>query len=161
VEVAARGAQAVTDLHPLIERLKSEEGIKLCVYDDATGAYIRPGSRCVGNPTIGIGTNVGVGAGITETEAEYLLWNRLVLAGTDAATLPGWDGLDDVRRLVLVDMTYSMGVAGVRKFPAMLAAIVARDYDLAATEMLDSLWAKQVGHRATALADVMRAGVWA
>jgi lysozyme len=151
----------MTDLHPLIERLKSEEGVKLAVYDDATGAYIRPGTRCVGNPTIGIGTNIGLGTGITETEAEYLLWNRLVIAGTDAATLPGWEGLDDIRRMVLVDMTYNMGIAGVRKFPGMLAAIAARDYDRAAAEMLDSAWHKQTGKRAEGLAAVMKTGVWA
>jgi lysozyme len=133
----------MTDLHPLIERLKSEEGVKLAVYDDATGAYIRPGTRCIGNPTIGIGTNIGLGTGITETEAEYLLWNRLVIAGTDAATLPGWEGLDDVRRLVLVDMTYNMGVDG------------------AAAEMMDSVWHKQTGKRAEGLAAVMKTGVWA
>lgn len=150
----------MTDLHPLIQRLKSEEGIKLCVYDDATGAYLRPGSRVQGNPTIGIGTNIGVGTGITEAEAEYLLWNRLVLAGADAATLPGWASLSDPRRLVLVDMVFNMGVKTVRAFTGMLAAIGAGDYESAAQHMLDSLWAKQVGQRATNLAQIMRTGVW-
>lgn len=150
----------MTDLHPLIQRLKSEEGIKLCVYDDATGAYIRPGSRVQGNPTIGVGTNIGVGAGITEAEAEYLLWNRLVLAGADAATLPAWHNMSDPRRLVLVDMVFNMGIKAVKGFAGMLAAIGAGDFDSAATHMLDSLWARQVGHRATALAEIMRTGVW-
>ncbi|SEJ55723.1 glycoside hydrolase family protein [Frateuria terrea] len=150
----------MTDLHPLIDRLKGEEGLRLCVYDDATGAYIRPGSRVVGNPTIGIGTNIGPGAGITETEAEYLLWNRLVLAGADAATLPGWANLSDPRRLVLADMVFNMGIKAVKGFTGMLAAIGAGDYDSAATRMLDSLWARQVGQRATNLAQIMRTGVW-
>jgi lysozyme len=150
----------VTDLHPLVDRLKGEEGLRLQVYDDATGEYIKPGSRVVGNPTIGIGTNIGPGAGITETEAEYLLWNRLVLAGADAATLPAWHNLSDPRRLVLVDMVFNMGIKAVKGFAGMLAAIGAGDFESAARHMLDSLWAKQVGHRATALAEVMRTGVW-
>lgn len=150
----------MTDLHPLIQRLKGEEGLRLCVYDDATGAYIKPGTRVMGNPTIGIGTNIGPGAGITETEAEYLLWNRLVLAGADAATLPGWHDLSDARRLVLVDMVFNMGAKKVREFRLMLAALEAGDYASAAKQMLDSAWARQVGQRADALAEIMRTGVW-
>ena len=150
----------MTDLHPLIDRLKGEEGLRLQVYDDATGAYIKPGTRVVGNPTIGIGTNIGPGAGITETEAEYLLWNRLVLAGADAATLPAWHNLSDPRRLVLVDMVFNMGIKKVREFKLALAAMAAGDYDSAANQMLDSERSRQVGRRATALAEIMRTGVW-
>lgn len=150
----------MTDLTPLVSRLKVEEGLRLQVYDDSTGAYIRPGSRVIGNPTIGVGTNVGVGAGITEAEAEYLLRNRLQTAAADAATLPGFNGLDDVRRLVLVDMTFNMGAPTVRKFTGMLTALQAHNYAAAAAQMLDSLWAKQVGRRAQALADIMRTGLW-
>jgi lysozyme len=130
------------------------------VYDDATGAYIKPGTRVVGNPTIGIGTNIGPGAGITETEAEYLLWNRLVLAGADAATLPAWHNMSDPRRLVLVDMVFNMGIKKVREFRLMLAAIEAGDYDGAANQMLNSDWARQVKGRAIQLARIMRTGVW-
>jgi len=150
----------MTDLSPLVPRLKAEEGLRLQVYDDATGAMIRAGSRVAGNPTIGIGTNLGPGAGITEPEAEYLLMNRLRAAAADAATLPGFNGLDDVRRLVLVDMAFNMGVRTVRGFTSMLAAIQAHNYAGAAAAMLDSLWARQVGRRAAALAEIMRTGVW-
>lgn len=150
----------MTDLSPLVPRLKAEEGLRLQVYDDATGAMIRPGSRVAGNPTIGVGTNLGPGAGITEAEAEYLLMNRLRAAATDAATLSGFNSLDDVRRLVLVDMAFNMGAPGVRKFAGMLTAIQAHNYAGAAAAMLDSLWAKQVGQRASALAEIMRTGVW-
>lgn len=150
----------MTDLSPLVSRLKVEEGLRLQVYDDATGAYIRPGSQVTGNPTIGVGTNIGVGAGITEAEAEYLLRNRLQTAAADAATLPGFNGLDDVRRLVLVDMVFNMGAAAVRKFAGMLDAVQSHNYAAAAAQMLDSLWAKQVGQRAAALAEIMRTGVW-
>lgn len=150
----------MTDLSPLVSRLKTEEGLRLQVYDDSTGAYIRPGSRVTGNPTIGVGTNIGVGAGITEAEAEYLLRNRLQAAAADAATLPGFNGLDDVRRLVLIDMVFNMGVRTARGFTSMLVAIQAHNYEAAAADMLDSLWAKQVGQRATDLAQIMRTGVW-
>lgn len=148
------------DLSPLVPRLKREEGLRLQVYDDATGAYIRPGSRVVGQPTIGIGCNVGPGAGITEAEADYLLTNRLRTAAADASTLPGFSGLDDPRRLVLVDMVFNMGVRTVATFVGMLGALKAHDYATAATHMLQSRWAQQVGNRATELAQIMRTGVW-
>lgn len=148
------------DLSPLVQRLKKEEGLRLQVYDDATGAPIRQGSKVLGQPTIGVGCNVGPGAGITEAEAEYLLLNRLQVAAIDASTLPGFNHLDDVRRLVLVDMTFNMGVASVRKFTGMLMALQKADFDLAAAHMLESLWATQVGQRAIDLATIMRTGVW-
>lgn len=150
----------MTDLSPLVPRLKSEEGLRLQAYDDATGAILRPGSRVIGNPTIGVGTNIGPGAGITEAEADYLLMNRLRGAAADAATLPGFNELDDVRRLVLIDMVFNMGAPAVRQFRGVLASIQAHNYAAAAADMLDSLWARQVGKRATALAEIMRTGTW-
>lgn len=149
------------DLAPLVPRLKREEGLRLQVYDDATGAYIRPGSRVVGQPTIGIGCNVGPGAGITEAEADYLLLNRLQVAARDASTLPGFNHVSAPRQLVLVDMIFNMGAAKVRQFTGMLQALQAANFDLAAAHMLESLWARQVGTRARELAQIMRTGVWA
>lgn len=150
----------MTDLSPLMARLRGEESLRLQAYDDATGKMIRPGSRVMGNVTIGIGINLGPGAGITEAEAEYLLQNRLRTAAADAATLPGFNGLDDVRRLVLIDMVFNMGAPTVRKFAGMLDAIQNHTYAAAAAAMLDSLWARQTGARAQALAEIMRTGGW-
>jgi lysozyme len=57
-------------------------------------------------------------------------------------------------------MVFQMGASGVSKFRKMLAALDKKDYDLAATEMLDSRWHEQTPKRAQRLALQMRTGQW-
>lgn len=143
----------------LADRLLAHEGLRLQVYDDATGAYIRPGTRVVGNPTIGIGTLIGPGGGITEAEAHYLLQNRINIAVAGVKQLvPDMRALNDARFDVLVEMAFQMGVAGLAKFENTLQAVREHRWDDAADGMLASLWAKQTPGRAKALAEVMRSG---
>jgi len=56
-----------------------------------------------------------------------------------------------------MNMAFNMQgkLLGFRKF---LAAAQRGDWNGAATEMLDSLWARQVGDRAKRLASMMRSG---
>lgn len=69
--------------------------------------------------------------------------------------------MDQVRCLVLINMAFNMGSTGLLKFKNMLAAIETCNYPLAASEMSNSLWAKQVKGRAVELAEQMRSGVMA
>ena len=66
--------------------------------------------------------------------------------------------LSPARQLVLINMAYNLGVEGLYEFKDMWAAIEAGNFDLAAAEMLDSLWAEQVGDRDLDLAKIMREG---
>jgi lysozyme len=60
---------------------------------------------------------------------------------------------------VIVEMCYQMGVPGVFKFVNMVAALMVKNYERAAEEMLDSKWAKSDSpKRALALAKIMREG---
>jgi lysozyme len=143
----------------LADRLRQHEGLRLQVYDDATGAYIQPGTRVIGNPTIGVGTLIGPGGGITEAEAEYLLANRVNIATVAAKRLaPGLIDDEPERFDVLAEMCFQMGMGGVSKFVNMLQAISQRRWSDAAESMLASTWALQTPARAKALADVMRSG---
>lgn len=56
---------------------------------------------------------------------------------------------------VLVNMAFNLGYNRLAGFKKMLEAVNNEDYATAATEMLDSKWARQVHHRATELADIM------
>lgn len=150
----------MTDISPLVDVLKQEEGLRLCAYDDATGATILPGTRVAGNPTIGIGTNLAPGAGITEVEADYLLINRLRSAAGDAATLACFNRLDDVRRLALIDMVFNMGLGKVKTFTTFLGLLAAGNYAAAGQDLLGTLWARQVGQRAQRIATIIQNGVW-
>lgn len=139
-------------------RIKPNEGLRLQVYDDATGAPIVRGTTVRGNPTIGYGRLACMPHGISTGEAEILLANDVETAAEQAATLDPWPTLDPVRQSVLIEMVFQMGVGGVRAFVNTLAAMTRGDYADAAAGMRASAWARQTPHRANALADLMENG---
>ena len=66
------------DKQKLINLISDHEGVKLKVYDDATGQELKAGDVLVGHPTIGIGRNVAKdGLGISQEEAEFMLMNDI------------------------------------------------------------------------------------
>jgi lysozyme len=134
-----------------IERLKVElerdEGLRLKPYLDT-----------VGKTTIGVGRNL-TDVGISDSEAYYLLDADIARAGADLdRALPWWVTLGEVRQRVLINMTFNMGIGGLLQFNNTLTRIKAGDWDGAAKGMMASLWARQVGPRATRLAEMMRTG---
>lgn len=74
--------------------------------------------------------------------------------------LPWVKDLDEVRRTVLIDMTFNLGIGGLLGFKNTLRAIKENRWEDAAKGMLASKWATQVGSRAVRLADMMRTGQW-
>ena len=67
-----------------------------------------------------------------------------------------WENLIEQRFYVLTDMMFNLGYARLSKFNKFLYALKTGSYTAAADEMLDSVWAKQVGNRATQLSALMR-----
>jgi lysozyme len=133
----------------ILEQLKRDEGLRLKPYKDS-----------VGKTTIGIGRNLD-DVGISEDEALILLHNDLgKVAGELRAALPWAENLGPVRGSVLGNMAFNMGIGGLLQFHKFLTALRLGNYEQAATEMLDSKWAKQVGPRAERLAQQLRTGEW-
>jgi lysozyme len=142
----------------LTKELTQAEGLRLTVYDDATGEPIKPGSHVQGHPTIGIGRALDV-KGISPTEANSLLLNDMHAVGNSLYQYFSWfESLDDVRQVVLASMCFQMGLHGLLAFTKMLNAIERGDYKDAAAEMLDSTWARQTPARAQRLAAMMKTG---
>jgi lysozyme len=56
--------------------------------------------------------------------------------------------MGEVRKNVLIDLVFNMGLAGVKKFPKMLKALREGDWEEAGEQLKDSLYYKQVGQRA-------------
>lgn len=83
-------------------------------------------------------------------EGSMWLLDRDLAASTAACerSFSFWPTLDEMRREVLIEMVYQMGIAKVREFVDMLAAIRNHDYKGAAAAGRDSLWAKQTPNRA-------------
>src|SRR6476469_4950216 len=121
----------------LLDQLKRDEGLRLTPYQDS-----------VGKTTIGYGRNLS-DVGISQYEAEILLQHDLINASQVLReNLPWTEGLDDVRRAVLVNMSFNMGIHSLMGFRNTLALIQAGEYDQASEAMLESKWAEQVGPRA-------------
>ena len=132
-------------------RLIVSEALKLRVY------------RCTaGKLSIGVGRNLD-DVGIAKAQAMVLLDHDIDRAEADLdRALPWWRTLDAVRQSVLVDMCFNMGLGnrekGLLSFVNTLALVQAHNFKGAASGMLSSRWAKQVGDRAVHLAVMMETG---
>lgn len=134
--------------------IRSDEGFRANAYPD-------PVSH--GDPwTIGYGcTGEGIAEGavwsLAQAAAEQSKRRAQCEAQLDHA-LTWWRTLNDARQDVLVNWTYNQGFGHVLGFHHALAAMQTGDWIEAKAQMLDSLWARQVGRRATRLAEQMLAG---
>ena len=123
------------------------------------GMRIKPYRCSAGKLTIGVGRNIE-DKGITEEEALFLLRNDIAECEADLKTIfPRFDGLDDIRKRVLIDMRFNLGPAGIRNFKNMIDAVNKGDFNLAALEMKNSKWFRDVPNRSAALCGMMASGV--
>ena len=140
----------------LIDSIKRHEGFSPTAYRCPTGRLTIGFGRCVDPDE--------PGTGITEEEAEDLLANDLIAFEAAARRVVGdniWSLLNQVRREALIEMAFNMGAGNLAKFKRMINALMAEDYEGAATQALDSRWADQVGKRADRIAERIRTGEYA
>lgn len=122
------------------------------------GLRLHPYKCTAGKLTIGWGRNIE-DKGISELEAEDLLDNDISDTIGECKRHLGWfDRLDPVRKIVVADMVFNLGVQGFLKFKKTIGAISQCDYNKAADEMKDSAWYEQVGTRGAELVEMMRTG---
>lgn len=133
----------------LIDMLKQEEGFRDKPYRDKFGTL-----------TIGYGHNLDHNS-LSSEEAEILLYNDVERALASCEQLiPNWNSHDEVRQAVIADMMFNMGPTALSKFYTTLDLFNKKDYEATARQMLNSLWARQVGPRAVKLARMMETGLW-
>lgn len=133
----------------LIADLKRDEGLRLKAYKDTVGVW-----------TVGYGhAHVAPGTVWTQEQAEAALIEDVKKHNAELERAIPWIArLDPVRRRVLQNMAFNLGVRGLLGFKSTLAMVQSGDYAGAARGMLNSLWAKQVKGRAVRLAEQMRTG---
>ena len=150
------------DKQKLINLISDHEGVKLKVYDDATGQELKSGDILIGHPTIGVGRNVAKdGLGISQEEAEFMLMNDIERVEEEIENFP-IEHLNEVRTAVIIDMAFNMGITrfNPNKWKKTFQAIVDEDWQKATTEMLDSNWARQTKRRSAKLSQMMLLGNW-
>jgi lysozyme len=130
----------------LTKEVKRDEGFRDKVYQCSEGFN-----------TIGYGWNMEA-MPISERAATFILTEQLMSTFEQCQNFDWFPPLSDARQRVIVNMAFNIGVNGVSKFKKMIAAIKAKNYALAAVEMLDSKWADQVGTRANRLSAMMDEG---
>lgn len=135
----------------LTAMIKRHEGFRQYPYKDSLGVL-----------TIGYGFNLDhwMAHGISTEEADALLGAKIGIAAREASRIPGWENCNDVRRAVLVDMTYNMGISRTMKFKKMIEALKIKNFQEAAAQILDSRFARQTKKRAVELAAMMYFGEW-
>ena len=134
----------------LIKMIKDHEGVRHKPYYDTA------------NPpklTIGVGRNLDDN-GLSDDEVDYLLANDIARCEAEAKTYDWYAGLNEPRKGVVISMLFNLGKPRWDKFVATQEAIANGHYALAAREMLDSRWARQVGKRSHHLAAMMESGEW-
>lgn len=128
-------------------QLVIDEGKRARIYTDT-----------VGKITGGVGRNLS-DRPFSEDEITLMLHNDIELAARELDRVtPWWRGLNDARQNVMVNMMFNLGAPRLLGFRKFLLYAEAGRFDAAGGEMLDSTWAKQVGARASRLADQMRKG---
>jgi len=134
-------------------KLIEHEGEKLTPYKDSLGYW-----------TIGVGHLIDSrrGGGITMRVSRMLLDDDINVATVHCRiAFPWFDGLDPVRQDAIVNLAFNMGIDGLKKFHLMIAAIEQEDWEKAAYELWNSLWAKQVqDRRRVELMTALEKGVW-
>ena len=144
-------------LSPLIARLKRSEGWRDKAYlDTAMPPVITIGyGHALAQVLCG---NCGSGAitvkpinGISETVGEMLLFSDVAaVMGELEQRLPGFLSLDAIRREVLVELGFNLGVGKVLSFPVFMDQLKRGAYAEAAENMRGWKWVRQV-HESRAL----------
>lgn len=155
----------VVDDETCIQRLVVNEGLMLKPYYCPAG-YL----------TIGIGRNLetnpltedeknfighNVKEGITNEQAFYLCRNDIKKVKQDLDKfLPWWRELNLDRQFVMIDLCFNLGIKKLLKFQKTLDSIATGFYIRAGEQLLQSLYAKQVGKRAQRNAKCLQTGVY-
>ncbi len=116
----------------------------------------------MGHPTIGYGYNLSVysyeSKRITKPQA-YGLLTDILKENHKALLSYGWyKNLDAMRRMVILDLSYNLGLNGLLKFKQFIKAIEDKNYALAVERLQKSPYFNQVKKRASRNMEILKLG---
>ena len=140
------------NMEKLMQELTDDEGCVYKIYEDH-----------LGYATFGIGHLIKdtdsefakpVGTPVSEERVEECFNQdiKIVCEELDMQE-PWWRNLNDNRQRVIANMCFNLGYPRLSKFKRFIAAMHTAQWEVAATEMMDSKWSGQVGDRAVRLRD--------
>ena len=94
----------------------------------------------------------------TQQEIDQLFAKDYADHKAAAQRIPGFEKLNSSGQGAVIDLTFNMGPAWYRKFPAASAALAKGDVQTFANEMQNSAWFKQVGTRGPTIVGMIRGG---
>lgn len=149
----------MTNSPQVLELITKHEGCVLTTYNDEFE-----------NPTIGVGHNLidplplGWSSPITPAQAQQLLDMDVSKVENQLNSSLDWfskfNTSDPVRSSVIIDMAFNMGVTDLLTFKTFLSLMSAGEYEQASTDMMNTLWAKQVPTRAEEDSQMILTGQW-
>lgn len=107
--------------------------------------------------TIGWGHNLDA-KGITRKQAEMILDDDIAECKAQLESCYWYLKQPDGVKKALIDMCFNLGIDGLLKFNHMISALYMGNYQVAADEAQNSLWAKQVPNRAKEVIAIIRDG---
>ena len=125
--------------------LNTDEGLVLTPYQDSKGIW-----------TAGYGFNLQT---TPMPRKVAVLWLTCLVEERDRALeakFGYYKRLSDVRKSVLINMSYQLGVAGLANFKKMHKALMVDDIVNAVDEMKDSQWYRKYTNRANRLCFMMQ-----
>ena len=136
----------------LLESVKKHEGYRNKVYLDT-----------LGKRTVGVGHLCieEFWEDDKEYEEKFLMdileadLQNAIKGAKDLMAENGCMDIDEQAEELIIEMVFQLGKTGVSKFKNMWKALSGLDYSTAASEMLDSRWAKQTPNRAQAMSAQM------
>ena len=134
----------------VLQLISEEEGRIPYAYQDSRGLW-----------TIGVGALVDhsvSGAGLCDAAIDAQLSHDTTTAAAEAQALSGFESCNDVQRAVLVSMCFQLG--SLAEWPKFRTALAAGDFKAAATEGLNSMWARQTPKRAQREMAMLESGQW-
>jgi lysozyme len=136
----------------LLESVKKHEGYRNKVYLDTLG------KRTVGVGHLCVEDFWEDGKEYEESFLMDILQKDLQGSIDGAEDLCNGLKISDEAKIIIIEMIFQLGKTGVKKFRNMWKALQQDppSYSVAATEMLDSRWAKQTPNRAKEMSDHMR-----
>ena len=143
------------DLIKLRKQLEIDEGVKYEIYKDHLGYPTFGIGHLVTDTDPEFGCDVGTPVSVERVEEAFERDVKIVINECDEL-YPDFDNLPEEVQQIIANMMFNLGRPRLTKFKGMKRGVDEKNWNVAADEMVDRRWYRQVGRRAERLVERMR-----